>query len=538
MKKLLTGFLSLFLVLTLVPVSAGIFAEEAKAPKTVKVNFVDGVTQNVAGGFTITGDDFNFIPEDVIPEYAKEGYELEAWKTVENNKVFNKGQKVTTADFKEFYVADDGVVYVTFEPVWKEIKPQTKLTKVVVNFADGVTQNVAGGFTITGDDFNFIPKHVMPEFEKADHTLVGWKSLDTGKTFALEKKVTLKDFEGVTTDKDGVAHVTLDAVWEKVEPKELNKIIIKFLEGEKEVAGTITIDKNNPNNQFYNAVYKDAEKEGYKLTGWSIDGNFFKAGQNFNIMNVLVIVGDNYDKTTGEATLVATPVWEKVKPQGQVYVSEVTLKFLEDKEGVQKEVAAEIVFNKDHQHNYLYDSVYPAFEKEGYKLTNWKINGQLFKAGQEIHNKDIVMLVGDNFDKDGKAVLVAYPVFTKLNSELNTITVKYLEDKIGPQEEVAAGNDVVEGDFTLAAGSVYKKFEKAGYTLAGWKFGDKFFKAGEKIEFAKLAELVGDNYDKDGKAVIAFTPVFEKIPAPQKPVNPSQPVAPQGRPNVNTGVNF
>lgn len=114
--------------------------------------------------------------------------------------------------------------------------------------------------------------------------------------------------------------------------------------------------------------------------------------------------------------------------------------------------------------------------------------------------------------------------------ELETITVKYVEDKAENRKEVAQSITVKKDENAVLQSSVYKEFEKSGYKLSGWKIGDKFFKAGQKVTFSELAALVED---VKADAEIVLHPVFDKVDNPGS----GSSGASDGRTNVNTSVN-
>ena len=120
--------------------------------------------------------------------------------------------------------------------------------------------------------------------------------------------------------------------------------------------------------------------------------------------------------------------------------------------------------------------------------------------------------------------------------ELKTVIVKFLEDKDSAQEEVAASIVVNKDDWALMQGSVYSKFEREGYKLSGWRIGDRFFKAGQKVTFEELAEIIGDNFDAEGNSILSFYPVFDKINNPDNSGSGDSGNSTAGRANVNTGV--
>ena len=136
--------------------------------------------------------------------------------------------------------------------------------------------------------------------------------------------------------------------------------------------------------------------------------------------------------------------------------------------------------------------------------------------------------VGDLRINDGWVYVGVKPIETP--RELETITVKYMEDKSENRKEVAQSIKVKKDENAVLQSSVYKEFEKSGYKLSGWKIGDKFFKAGQKVTFSELAALVED---VKADAEIVLHPVFDKVDNSGS----GSSGASDGRTNVNTGVN-
>ena len=91
-------------------------------------------------------------------------------------------------------------------------------------------------------------------------------------------------------------------------------------------------------------------------------------------------------------------------------------------------------------------------------------------------------------------------------------------------------DDLVNPFYSYTTDIISKRFEKSGYKLSGWKIGDKFFKAGQKVTFSELAALVED---VKADAEIVLHPVFDKVDNPGSGSSGTS----DGRTNVNTGVN-
>ena len=512
-KKILSLFMAMMMVATFLPFSA--FAEEAAVTKRIHIEYSFEDKETVHG----IGVDVDATQE-----------------TVDRNFVESKLDIVDKADYtadKDSYPIENGVVKV-------HMKKIRKLEEVVLKFSDDGSRDIAAGYSLTAQsNVNSIPGSVYAGCEKEGYALTGWQcgniNFNAGSTVTFEE---MAKAVGDNFTSDNKAYLTFAPIW----TAKLNTVEVKFVQDiagvQKEVAGAITV--NSASDNFMNgSVYPEFEVKGSVLKGWKVNNVFFAAGQKVKLADFAAIVGTNFD-AEGKAVLSAYPVWET-----KAVINEITIKFVENKDGVQKEVAGSFVLNAKNAENSMYDSVYKEFEVKGYHLAGWKFGDNFFKAGQKVTFAEMSKIVGKNFDKYGKAVLAFIPVFEKdAVAQLRSITIKYLEDKVGPQAEVAAGNTIARDDFTFMAGSVYKEFERQGYKLSGWKCGDRFFKAGQKVDFAVLAEIVGDNFIDGSDAVLAFVPVFDKVNNPdvpqgggssQKPSTPAD-KQPTGRPNVNTGV--
>ena len=152
------------------------------------------------------------------------------------------------------------------------------------------------------------------------------------------------------------------------------------------------------------------------------------------------------------------------------------------------------------------------------KLTGWTLfqNGAKYAAGEKVTFESLKELAGKNVDKDGVAYLNFYADL-KTDVELKNIAIKYVEDKNGAQEDVAApqNNFTAKDEFTILTDNLYDGKVPAGKKLIGWQYknGGKTtnFVKGEHVKFDTLKALLNGNWDNEGNAWVTLTPVFQDV---------------------------
>ena len=152
------------------------------------------------------------------------------------------------------------------------------------------------------------------------------------------------------------------------------------------------------------------------------------------------------------------------------------------------------------------------------KLTGWTLfqNGAKYAAGEKVTFKSLKELAGKNVDKDGVAYLNFYADL-KTDVELKNITIKYVADKDGAQEDVAApqNNFTAKDEFTILTDSLYDGKVPAGKKLIGWQYKNGAtttnFVKGEHVKFDTLKALLNGNWDNEGNAWVTLTPVFQDV---------------------------
>ena len=152
------------------------------------------------------------------------------------------------------------------------------------------------------------------------------------------------------------------------------------------------------------------------------------------------------------------------------------------------------------------------------KLTGWALfqNGAKYAAGEKVTFESLKELAGKNVDKDGVAYLNFYADL-KTDVELKNITIKYVEDKDGAQEDVAApqNNFTAKDEFTILTDNLYDGKVPAGKKLIGWQYKNggntTNFVKGEHVKFDTLKALLNGNWDNEGNAWVTLTPVFQDV---------------------------
>ena len=155
---------------------------------------------------------------------------------------------------------------------------------------------------------------------------------------------------------------------------------------------------------------------------------------------------------------------------------------------------------------------------DGEKLTGWTLfqNGAKYAAGEKVTFESLKELAGKNVDNDGVAYLNFYADL-KTDVELKNITIKYVEDKDGAQEDVAApqNNFTAKDEFTILTDSLYDGKVPAGKKLIGWQYKNggntTNFVKGEHVKFDTLKALLNGNWDNEGNAWVTLTPVFQDV---------------------------
>ena len=529
--RLLALLTAAFMIVMCVPFAA--FAEDAKLTKA-HVSFKDAAWNELYTTFDVT-DWFN-LPTTSNAINLAEDEEIVSWKDAKNN-VYQPGEKVTLEQMAEIVgtngVAPDGTAFVTFEAtVQKKVtkKPvyvsyilesgeplanateQIELENGATTFSTSLLKKVPAGYELceTGDVYigeNDTVNVKVREVKKPAKVVYVSYILESGEPLAnaieqieLENGATTfstsllkKVPAGYELCETGDVYIgTNDTVNVKVrETKKPAKVVYVsyILENGEPLANAIEkIELENGATTFNTSVLKEVPA-GYELCE----------------------TGDVY---IGTNDTVNVKVREVKKPE----VSLTKIKMIFTKADGATSVFATGELTAASEWYVLPDAAGVINLTASEKLTGWTLfqNGAKYAAGEKVTFESLKELAGKNVDKDGVAYLNFYADL-KTDVELKNITIKYVEDKDGAQEDVAApqNNFTAKDEFTILTDNLYDGKVPAGKKLIGWQYknGGKTtnFVKGEHVKFDTLKALLNGNWDNEGNAWVTLTPVFQDV---------------------------
>ena len=364
-----------------------------------------------------------------------------------------------------------------------------KLTKAHVSFKDAAWNDLYTTFDVT-DWFNLPTTSNVINLAE-DEEIVSWKDAKNnvyqpGEKVTLEQMAEIVGTNGVAPD--GTAFVTFEAtVQKKVTKKPV--YVSYILESGEPLANAIEkIELENGATTFNTSVLKEVPA-GYELCE----------------------TGDVY---IGTNDTVNVKVREVKKPE----VSLTKIKMIFTKADGATSVFATGELTAASEWYVLPDAAGVINLTASEKLTGWTLfqNGAKYAAGEKVTFESLKELAGKNVDKDGVAYLNFYADL-KTDVELKNITIKYVEDKDGAQEDVAApqNNFTAKDEFTILTDNLYDGKVPAGKKLIGWQYknGGKTtnFVKGEHVKFDTLKALLNGNWDNEGNAWVTLTPVFQDV---------------------------
>ncbi len=526
--RLLALLTAAFMLVMCVPFAA--FAEDAKLTKA-HVSFKDADWNDLYTTFDVT-DWFN-LPTTSNAINLAEDEEIVSWKDAKNN-VYQPGEKVTIEQLAEIVgsngVASDGTAYVTFEAtVQKKVAKKTvhvsyilesgeplanaietiELEAGATTFSTSLLKKVPAGYELceTGDVYIGTNDTVNVKVREAKKTVFVSYILENGEPLAnaieqielaagattfstsLLKKVPA----GYELCETGDVYIgTSDTVNVKVrEAKKPAKVVYVsyILESGEPLANAIEkIELENGATTFNTSVLKEVPA-GYELCE----------------------TGDVY---IGENDTVNVKVREVKKPE----VSLTKIKMIFTKADGATSVFATGELTAESEWYVLPDAAGVINLADGEKLTGWTLfqNGAKYAAGEKVTFESLKELAGKNVDNDGVAYLNFYADL-KTDVELKNITIKYVEDKDGAQEDVAApqNNFTAKDEFTILTDNLYDGKVPAGKKLIGWQYKNggntTNFVKGEHVKFDTLKALLNGNWDNEGNAWVTLTPVFQDV---------------------------
>ena len=526
--RLLALLTAVFMVVMCVPFAA--FAEDAKLTKA-HVSFKDADWNDLYTTFDVT-DWFN-LPTTSNAINLAEDEEIVSWKDAKNN-VYQPGEKVTIEQLAEIVgsngVASDGTAYVTFEAtVQKKVAKKTvhvsyilesgeplanaietiELEAGATTFSTSLLKKVPAGYELceTGDVYIGTNDTVNVKVREAKKPVYVSYILESGEPLpnAIEKIEVAASATTFSTSllkkvpvgyglcETGDVYIgTNDTVNVKVrEIKKPAKVVYVsyILESGEPLANAIEkIELENGATTFSTSLLKEVPA-GYELCE----------------------TGDVY---IGENDTVNVKVREVKKPE----VSLTKIKMIFTKADGATSVFATGELTAESEWYVLPDAAGVINLADGEKLTGWTLfqNGAKYAAGEKVTFESLKELAGKNVDNDGVAYLNFYADL-KTDVELKNITIKYVEDKDGAQEDVAApqNNFTAKDEFTILTDNLYDGKVPAGKKLIGWQYKNggntTNFVKGEHVKFDTLKALLNGNWDNEGNAWVTLTPVFQDV---------------------------
>ena len=513
--RLLALLTAAFMLVMCVPFAA--FAETGL--KTIHVSFINNDNDVVAAGYDLTAtNNVNNVAGDVYPGKCPENEVLDHWTY--GNKDFAKGSEVTfeqlAAIIGDNYTSD-GECWVTFVASFKAEKEPVTLQKIVVAFKDAQGNDVAAGYTLTAGQTNSVTGDVYPTACPEGKELDYWTF--SGKTFAKGADVTFEQLAAIIGDNytdEGVSYVTFAPEFKDkaVEPTPvtLKKIVVSFNDANgKEMAAGYTLTAENNLNSIAGDVYADACPAGKELDYWTFSGKKFAKGADVTFEQLAAIIGTNYTDE-GVSYVNFVPEFKNVA------ASLTKIKMIFTKADGTTSVFATGELTAESEWYVLPDAAGVINLADGEKLTGWTLfqNGAKYAAGEKVTFESLKELAGKNVDNDGVAYLNFYADL-KTDVELKNITIKYVEDKDGAQEDVAApqNNFTAKDEFTILTDNLYDGKVPAGKKLIGWQYKNggntTNFVKGEHVKFDTLKALLNGNWDNEGNAWVTLTPVFQDV---------------------------
>ena len=523
--RLLALLTAAFMLVMCVPFAA--FAEDAKLAKAIIHYYNEDGSASVFTNETVT--DWTILPTDsaLVNFTLGEDEEL-VWKDDKGN-THAPSEKVTIDGLLAELAGtninpEDGSCHINFYAIAqkKETPAPVELKTVNTHFnKDGSSATTLFADVAVTAELGWVD---MPTTSScvglaADEVVTGW-TVDNGKTYAAGSKVTFEELAAIVGKNiadDGSANVNFRAVIEKKEtpaPVELKKVTTHFnKDGNSSTTlfadVAVTPELGWVDMPTTSACVGLAADE--VVTGWTTDnGKTYAAGSKVTFEELAAIVGDNI-AADGSANVNFRAVIEKKTALTKI-------KMIFTKADGTTSVFATGELTADSEWYVLPDAAGVINLADGEKLTGWTLfqNGAKYAAGEKVTFESLKELAGKNVDNDGVAYLNFYADL-KTDVELKNITIKYVEDKDGVQEDVAApqNNFTAKDEFTILTDNLYDGKVPAGKKLIGWQYKNggntTNFVKGEHVKFDTLKALLNGNWDNEGNAWVTLTPVFQDV---------------------------
>ena len=523
--RLLALLTAAFMLVMCVPFAA--FAEDAKLAKAIIHYYNEDGSASVFANETVT--DWTTLPTDsaLVNFTLSEDEEL-VWKDDKGN-THAPSEKVTIDGLLAELAGtninpEDGSCHINFYAIAqkKETPAPVELKTVNTHFnKDGSSATTLFADVAVTAELGWVD---MPTTSScvglaADEVVTGW-TVDNGKTYAAGSKVTFEELAAIVGKNiadDGSANVNFRAVIEKKEtpaPVELKKVTTHFNKDGNSSTTLFADVAVTPELEWVDMPTTSAcvgLAADEVVTGWTTDnGKTYAAGSKVTFEELAAIVGDNI-AADGSANVNFRAVIEKKTALTKI-------KMIFTKADGTTSVFATGELTAESEWYVLPDAAGVINLADGEKLTGWTLfqNGAKYAAGEKVTFESLKELAGKNVDNDGVAYLNFYADL-KTDVELKNITIKYVEDKDGAQEDVAApqNNFTAKDEFTILTDNLYDGKVPAGKKLIGWQYKNggntTNFVKGEHVKFDTLKALLNGNWDNEGNAWVTLTPVFQDV---------------------------
>ena len=523
--RLLALLTAAFMLVMCVPFAA--FAEDAKLAKAIIHYYNEDGNASVFANETVT--DWTTLPTDsaLVNFTLGEDEEL-VWKDDKGN-THAPSEKVTIDGLLAELAGtninpEDGSCHINFYAIAqkKETPAPVELKTVNTHFnKDGSSATTLFADVAVTAELGWVD---MPTTSScvglaADEVVTGW-TVDNGKTYAAGSKVTFEELAAIVGKNiadDGSANVNFRAVIEKKEtpaPVELKKVTTHFNKDGNSSTTLFADVAVTPELEWVDMPTTSAcvgLAADEVVTGWTTDnGKTYAAGSKVTFEELAAIVGDNI-AADGSANVNFRAVIEKKTALTKI-------KMIFTKADGTTSVFATGELTAESEWYVLPDAAGVINLADGEKLTGWTLfqNGAKYAAGEKVTFESLKELAGKNVDNDGVAYLNFYADL-KTDVELKNITIKYVEDKDGAQEDVAApqNNFTAKDEFTILTDNLYDGKVPAGKKLIGWQYKNggntTNFVKGEHVKFDTLKALLNGNWDNEGNAWVTLTPVFQDV---------------------------
>ena len=520
--RLLALLTAAFMLVMCVPFAA--FAEDAKLAKAIIHYYNEDGSASVFANETVT--DWTTLPTDsaLVNFTLGEDEEL-VWKDDKGN-THAPSEKVTIDGLLAGtnINPEDGSCHINFYAIAqkKETPAPVELKTVNTHFnKDGSSATTLFADVAVTAELGWVD---MPTTSScvglaADEVVTGW-TVDNGKTYAAGSKVTFEELAAIVGKNiadDGSANVNFRAVIEKKEtpaPVELKKVTTHFNKDGNSSTTLFADVAVTPELEWVDMPTTSAcvgLAADEVVTGWTTDnGKTYAAGSKVTFEELAAIVGDNI-AADGSANVNFRAVIEKKTALTKI-------KMIFTKADGTTSVFATGELTAESEWYVLPDAAGVINLADGEKLTGWTLfqNGAKYAAGEKVTFESLKELAGKNVDNDGVAYLNFYADL-KTDVELKNITIKYVEDKDGAQEDVAApqNNFTAKDEFTILTDNLYDGKVPAGKKLIGWQYKNggntTNFVKGEHVKFDTLKALLNGNWDNEGNAWVTLTPVFQDV---------------------------